>query len=190
MCAGAPKWTNTCKLQYFKKIAASAAEAETGGCFVTGRDVIIQQKTLEEMVQPQPITQVCKDNTAASIIENNTIKQQQSRATNMRYFLIFDPKTLKFSHCKKAGQENLAGYFTKNHSAKHHKCVRPIYIQKDKTLWSVPLVLLKPALQGCVHPADYKMEEFRKTLPILQIAGLREDMKRTTDRKTIERNRT
>ena len=33
----------------FKKIAASAVEAETEGCFVTGRDVIILRNTLEEM---------------------------------------------------------------------------------------------------------------------------------------------
>ena len=55
MCVGAPECPNTCKWQHFIHFAASAAGAETGGCFVTGRDVIILQKTLEEMVEPHPI---------------------------------------------------------------------------------------------------------------------------------------
>ena len=44
-------------------VAASSAEAETGGCFVTGIDVIILRNSLEEMVHPQPIAQVRMDNT-------------------------------------------------------------------------------------------------------------------------------
>ena len=40
-------------------VVASVAEAETGGCFVTGIDVIILRNKLEEMGQPQPIEQLC-----------------------------------------------------------------------------------------------------------------------------------
>ena len=76
-----------------KFVATSAAEAETGGCFVTGIDVIILQNTSEEMGHPHPITQVCTDNTTAAGIVNGTIKQQLSRAMNMRYFWICDQKT-------------------------------------------------------------------------------------------------
>ena len=66
-----------------------------GGCFLTGRDVIILRNTLEEMVNPQPITQGCTDNTTAAGIANDTVKEQRSRATNMHYFWIRDQKPLK-----------------------------------------------------------------------------------------------
>ena len=69
-----------------KFVADSAAESETGGCFMTGRDVIILRNTLQEIGHPQPITQVCTDNTTAVEIENNKIKQQQSLAMNIQYF--------------------------------------------------------------------------------------------------------
>ena len=47
------------------------------------------------MGHPHPITQVCTDNITATGITKNTTKQQQSRATNMRYFGIRDEKTFK-----------------------------------------------------------------------------------------------
>ena len=76
MCAGAlnvPVHVN-CNMK--KKLAVSAAEAETGGCLVTGGDVIILRNTLKEIGHPNPITQVCTKNTTASGIANDTIKQQ------------------------------------------------------------------------------------------------------------------
>ena len=88
------------------------------------------------MVHPHPITKVCTGNKTASEISNNTIKQQRSRATNMRYFCIRDQKTLKhFLIAWKAGQENIADYFTNNNNANHHKRVCTIYIHTDKTQW-------------------------------------------------------
>ena len=57
---------------------------------MTGRDVIILWNTLEEMFHPQPITQVCTDNTTAAGIIDDTVNQQRSRAMNMRYFWIRD----------------------------------------------------------------------------------------------------
>ena len=45
-----------------KLVPASAAEEETRGCFVTGIYAIVRQQTLEEMIQPHPITQVRMDN--------------------------------------------------------------------------------------------------------------------------------
>ena len=77
-----------CKILNF--VAAYAAEAETGGCFVTGRDVIILRNTLEEMDNPKPITKVCMENTTATGISNNKTKQHQPYAINMRYFGIRD----------------------------------------------------------------------------------------------------
>ena len=78
------------------------------------------------------------------------------------------------------------------HSAKHHKCVRPVYLQTDKILCSIPLILLKPSLQGSVDPAGYKMEELRKTFPIRRISLFRRHVSRiqTMGVWSIERCRT
>ena len=76
-----------------KSVAASSVEAETRVCSVTGIYVIVLQNILEEMGHPQPITQLCPDNTTATGITNYTMKQQLSRAMNMQYFWIRDQKT-------------------------------------------------------------------------------------------------
>ena len=90
-----------------KFVASSAVEAETGGCFVIGKDVIIIRNTLEEMVHPHPITEGFTYNTTASV-NKNTINQQQSRAMNMRCFWIRDQKILKnFLVAWKSGQKTL-----------------------------------------------------------------------------------
>ena len=94
MCAGVIICPSTCKLQHLKKYA-STTEVKPGVFFLKGRDVIILHNTLEEMGQPQPITQVCTENKKASGIANDTINQQLSCAINMRYFWIQDEKTFK-----------------------------------------------------------------------------------------------
>ena len=70
-----------------KSNVASASEVETGGYFVTGRDVIILQKTLEEMVHQQPITQVCTENTTDTGISNYTTKIE---ITCIEYAIFLD----------------------------------------------------------------------------------------------------
>ena len=81
------------------------------------------------MVHPQTITQLFTDNTTASVISKDTIKQQISRAINMQHVWIREQKQLKnFPIAWKSVQENNSDYFTKHHSANHHKRVRPIYI--------------------------------------------------------------
>ena len=59
-----------------KSFYVSTTEAEAGGCFVTGRYVVILSETLEEMGHPYPIEQVFMDKKTASVISNNKIKQQ------------------------------------------------------------------------------------------------------------------
>ena len=78
---------------------------------------------------------------------------------NKQYFGIRGQKTLKlFLAAWKAGQENLANYFTKHRSAKHHKRVHLIYLQTNKTPRSVPILLLNLSLQGCIDPDNLKTE--------------------------------
>ena len=90
---------------------------------------------------------------------------------NMRYFSILHQKTFKtFLIAWEAVQENIVDYLMKHSYAKHHKHVSPIYLHTNKTLRLVPLILLKPYLQGCLDPEYSKIEEFLKTFIISQIA--------------------
>ena len=86
-------------------------------------------------------------------ITNNTIKRQRSRATNMRYFRIFEQVEAKqFKVLWEPGLENLADCFTKHHLDQHHRKVRPFYVHEYN---STDVLMKAPApryLQGCVNP--------------------------------------
>jgi hypothetical protein len=69
---------------------ASTAEAEVGALFVNGQEATILQTTLEELSHPQPATPIKTDNSTADGISNNSIKQCQSRAIDMRFYWIWD----------------------------------------------------------------------------------------------------
>ena len=68
-------------------VAASAAEAELGSLFLNAQETVKLHIALQELGQKQPPTPIHTDNTTATGITQKTIKQQQSRAMNMRYFL-------------------------------------------------------------------------------------------------------
>ena len=62
----------------------------------------------------------------------------------------------------KAGHENIANYLMKHHSAKHRKYVGLIYLQINKTPRSVPIILLKQALQRGVWSSGFQDELIRQ----------------------------
>ena len=74
----------TCTI--LKLVALSAAEAELGALFVNTKEAKILRLTLQELGPPQPQTPIHVDNKTVIGIVNNTIKQQRSRAMEMRYF--------------------------------------------------------------------------------------------------------
>ena len=78
----------TCTI--LKLVAASTAEAELGALFLNAQDAKVMQLVLEELGRPQPPTPIHIDNTFAVGIVNNTIKQQCSRAMEMKYFWLLD----------------------------------------------------------------------------------------------------
>ena len=88
---------------------------------------------------------------------------------NTRYFGFVTKNPLKIIIAWKEGQENPSDYFMKHNSAKHHKHACLIYLQTDKTPQLVPLILIKPDLQGCVDTEDSNMEESCKTFLIPRI---------------------
>ena len=67
-------------------VAASAAEAELAGLFHNAQEAMNHCTTLKELGHHQPPTPIITDNTTAARIIHQTIRQQRSRAMNMRYF--------------------------------------------------------------------------------------------------------
>jgi hypothetical protein len=83
----------TCTI--LKLVAASAAEAKLGALFLNAQKAKVMQICLEELRNPQPLTPIHIDNTTTVGIVNNTIKCQQSRAMEMRYFWLLDSEVQK-----------------------------------------------------------------------------------------------
>ena len=114
-----------------KPVAASAAQAELGALFHNAQQTKIIRLTLQEMGHPQPATPINIDNTTAVGIVNSTIKRQQSRSMEMRYFWLLDRAAQQnFTFIYTPGQENLADYPTKHHTANIHQHVQPYYLQQ------------------------------------------------------------
>jgi hypothetical protein len=100
---------------------ASAAEAELGALFLNCKEGIIFQLTLEELGHPQLQTPVHCDNATTIGIANNTVKWQQSRLMEMKYFWVGDKVAQDAYEIKwHPGQENLVDYQSKHHISSHH----------------------------------------------------------------------
>ena len=67
-------------------VAASAAEAKLGSLFLNTQETVKLRISLQDLGHTQPPTPIHTDNTISTGIIHKTIKQQQSRAMNMRYF--------------------------------------------------------------------------------------------------------
>ena len=69
----------------------------------------------------------------------------------MRYFYICDLVKHGIVNIKwHPGQENLADYASKHHDAKHHKTVRPLYLQEINSPRELIRAMTPRVLQGCV----------------------------------------
>lgn len=105
-----------------KVVVSSAAEAEVAGLFVNGKEGTVIRTTLAEMGHQQEATPIQTDNSTASGIANETIKQQRSRAMDMRFYWVRDRvKQGQFRVYWAPAETNLADYFTKHHPPSHHK---------------------------------------------------------------------
>ena len=72
----------------------SAAEAEPGGLFLNDKETIDLREMLQEMGHPQnEPTLIQTDNSKATGISNNTIKQRRSKAMDMRFHWVRDRTT-------------------------------------------------------------------------------------------------
>jgi hypothetical protein len=103
-------------------VVSSAAEAKLGALFLNCKEGIIFQLTLEELGHPQPRKPVHCNNATTVSIANNTVKCQQSRSMEMRYFWVGDKVAQDAYEIEwHPGQENLADYQSKHCIGSHHQ---------------------------------------------------------------------
>lgn len=125
-----------------KNVVASAAEAEVGALFVNAQMAAPMRTASEEPGHPQPPTPVKTDNATANGIVNGTVKQQRSKAIDMRCHWLKDRvEQGQFEVFWEPGDANWADCFTKHHPPTHHKKIRPACLLEDNS----------PAdMQGCL----------------------------------------
>jgi hypothetical protein len=112
-----------------KMVVSAASEAELAALFTNMKEAIVIRQLLSDLDRPQPSTPVITDNSTAAGIANDTIRQQKSRAVDMRLHWVRDRVEQKqFDVQWQRAQHNLADYFTKHHAPKHHQTMRPFYL--------------------------------------------------------------
>jgi hypothetical protein len=121
---------------------ASAVEAEVAALFMNAREAVPMRQGLIALGHPQPATPMKTNNSTATRIINNTIKQKRSKAIDMQFYWLRDQmKQGMFDVYWAPGLNNLADYPTKHHSDKHHKAVCGIYVYEKDSPTTV---------QGCI----------------------------------------
>ena len=115
--------------QIMHEVMSSAAEAELGALFHNAKEGCSLRIALEEMGHPQPPTPLQTDNSTASGIANDSVKQKRSKAIDMRFYWTRDRVRQKqFLIYWKKGILNKADYFSKHHPASHHQAIRSSYL--------------------------------------------------------------
>jgi hypothetical protein len=115
--------------QIIKAVMSSAAEAEIGALYINSREAVPQRTLLKEMGHPQPETPMQTDNTTALGVVNNNIQPRRTKAMDMRFHWLRDGEAQKqFRFYWRPGTTNFADYWTKHHSAAHHKTMRSEFL--------------------------------------------------------------
>lgn len=121
--------------QIIKNVMSSATEAELAALYIVAKECIYIRLILEEMGHPQPPTPIQTDNKTAEGVINNKIQPKRTKAMDMRFHWLRDRETLRqLRFYWRAGTLNLADYFTKHHSAAHHKSVRGEFLTLQRVL--------------------------------------------------------
>ena len=112
-----------------KDVLASAAQEELGGLLINYKEGEVLRTTLEEMGHPQGPIPMQTDNSTASGIMNENVKQRRSKATDMHFYWVRDRcKQKHFLIYWAPGKYNMGDYHTKFHSPSDHKKQRPLYV--------------------------------------------------------------
>ena len=112
-----------------RHVVASSAEAETACIFYNAQVAVPLRYMLEQLGHPQPPTKIKTDNATASGFVHANITQKRSKSWDMRYHWLRDKsQQSQFAIYLDSAVKNLADYFTKHHTAKHHQSMRPQYV--------------------------------------------------------------
>jgi len=104
-------------------------EAKLGTLFLNAQTVCPIHTALDELGHPQPATPLQADNSMASGIVNDTVKQKWSKAINMHFYWVRDwVHQGQFHIFWQPGSTNHTNYFTKHHPTSHHQAVHPTYL--------------------------------------------------------------
>ena len=118
-----------------KHVMSSATEAEMAALYIMAREAVYIRIILEEMGHKQPPTPMQTDNAMAEGVINNTIQKKRTKAMDMRFHWLRDRECQKqFRFYWRPGKLNYADYWTKHHSAKHHRNVRREFLTPMVTL--------------------------------------------------------
>jgi len=134
-----------------RHVMGAASESEIAGGYVNARDAVETRIALMEMGHHQPPTPLELDNTTAYGIITKQLLPRRSKAIDMRYYWLRDRENQKqFNIYWSKGENNLADYFTKHHSATHHKRMRKIYMSSN-LIAATTVDGISEFLRGCVN---------------------------------------
>ena len=127
-----------------KNVMASAAEAELAALFMNSQEATALRNCLEAMGFPQSATPLKTDNSTASSILNNTMKQKRSKAIDVRFYWLRDrAQQGQFYTYWDSGKNNLADFHTKKHPPAFHK--------RNQAVQTYVEGLSPESLQGCIE---------------------------------------
>jgi len=120
--------------QIMRQVLASAAEAELGALFLNAQSICSICIALAEMGHPQLATLLQTNNSTASSITNDTVKQKRSKAIDMQFYWLRDWVCQGQFHIMwQPGSTNHADYFSKHNPALHHQAVCASYLHAPAT---------------------------------------------------------
>ena len=110
------------KCTNMRNVLAGATEAEIGSLFFNCQRGAATHIALIDMGHDQPPTPAVKDTATGDGFANNNIRQRRSRSINMRYYWVRDRvRQGQVLVYWMAGEQIIAGYFTKHHPTSHHQ---------------------------------------------------------------------
>ena len=115
-------------------ITASAAETEYASVFFAAQRGASHRQTLIDLGYPQQDTIILCDNSCAVGLANNNVKAKRSKAIDMRFHWIQDRvKQGQFQVIWRAGQYNLADFFTKTLPVQEFRRLRHFFARVPTT---------------------------------------------------------
>ena len=118
-----------------RNVVASAAEAETGGLFGNGQEIIPIRWGLDTLDHTQPPTPLNKYNTTSDSFVHSNIRKRRSKTWDMRWNWLRDKATHRdLKYYWAPGKENDADSYTKHFPPSYHRKICPKYIFKGFNL--------------------------------------------------------